>query len=114
MIRAKIERTADGFVQAYTIDGHAQYDEPGKDIVCAGVSAVAVGTYNAIESLLGLKPKYVMGNGFMHVDVSGLRIDSAETREKLNLLLESMIVMLRTIEQSYGEYITVTDSHTNM
>jgi len=112
MIRVTIERTLSGVVSAYVVDGHAQYDEPGKDIVCASASAIAVGTYNAIESLLGLKPKYEMRKGYMRVDLTGLLLDADEARERLNLLLESMIVMIRTIEQSYGDYITVSDNDT--
>ncbi|WP_242457562.1 ribosomal-processing cysteine protease Prp [Insulibacter thermoxylanivorax] len=103
-------RDQDGMIIGYSVDGHAQYDEPGKDIVCAGTSAIAVGTYNAIESLLGLKPKYVMRKGKMRVDLTGLAISDEETRQRLNLLLESMIVMMKTIEASYGDYIAVTDT----
>lgn len=110
MILVRIERRHDGTISGYSVDGHAEYDEPGKDIVCAGASTIAVGTYNAIESLLGLKPRYQMHNGLMRVELDGLELDS-ETQQQLNLLLESMIVMYRTIEQTYGEYIAVTDNN---
>lgn len=109
MIQVRIERRHDGTISRYTVDGHAEYDEPGKDIVCASASAIAVGTYNAVESLLGLKPRYQMHKGLMRVELDDLEIDS-DTQQQLNLLLEGMIVMYKTIEQSYGEYIAVTDN----
>jgi len=109
MIHVEIKRRRDGTVSSYVVDGHAEYDEPGRDIVCASASAIAVGTYNAIESLLDLKPRYVMRKGLMRVDLEGLEPLPEEKRQQLSLLLESMIVMLRTIEQSYGDYIAVTD-----
>jgi len=109
MIQVEIRRRRDGTIAGYVVDGHAEYDEPGRDIVCASASAIAVGTYNAIESLLGLKPRYVMRKGLMRVDLEDLEPLTGEKRQQLNLLLESMIVMLRTIEHSYGDYIAVTD-----
>lgn len=112
MIRVNIERTDDGYVRSFVVDGHAYSDEPGKDLVCAGVSAITVGTYNAIEALLDVKPPYVMRNGHMSVDLSRLSVDQ-EVRDRLNLLVEGMIVMLRTIEESYGKYIAVSDMNTN-
>lgn len=109
MIRINIHRHSDGTIVEYKVDGHADYDEPGKDIVCAGVSAITVGTYNALDSLLGMQPEYVMRKGLMHVKLAELTIPSAEAKAKLQLILESMIIMLRTIEQSYGEHITITE-----
>lgn len=111
MITINIHRHSDGTVAEYKMDGHAEYDEPGKDIVCAGVSAIAVGAYNAINSLLGLQPEYVMHKGLMHVKLDGLPIPSAKVQEQLQLILESMIIMLKTIEQSYGEYVTITEHY---
>lgn len=109
MIKVDIYRRSDGTIVEYKMDGHANYDDPGKDIVCAGVSAVAVGAYNSIETLLGLKPENVMYKGLMHVKLQDLAVPSPEVQAQLQLILESMIVMLRTIEQSYGEFVTITE-----
>ncbi len=55
MIYVTIERLAPDSPQisSFVVEGHAEYDVPGKDLVCAAVSAVTVGTYNSIESLNG-------------------------------------------------------------
>ena len=37
-------------VKTLTVSGHANYDKYGKDIVCAGVSAVVTGGINALEN----------------------------------------------------------------
>ena len=37
-------------VKSLTVSGHANYDKYGKDIVCAGVSAVVTGGINALEN----------------------------------------------------------------
>ena len=107
MIRVTIDQAEDGRIRGFTLAGHAEYAEPGRDIVCAGVSAVTFGTVNALEALL-------------HVDLdcetdeeSGLfkaavpPCPDPETEERLQLLLRSMVVMLESIEESYGEYMHI-------
>lgn len=105
MIRVEIYRGSGGRIERFSVDGHAQYGDPGKDIVCAGVSAVTVGTVNAVEALAGLTLKSRMKNGFLRVDIPAELGD--ELSSKVQLLLESMIVMIQTIEQSYGAYIAM-------
>ena len=52
MINVRITRaSAQGVIVGFAVKGHAEYARNGKDIVCAGVSTVTVGTVNAIESL---------------------------------------------------------------
>jgi uncharacterized protein YsxB (DUF464 family) len=98
-------RTSDGAIGSFRIEGHAQFDEPGKDIVCAAVSAISVGTVNSVEALLGVLLLHEMEEGLLDVSVPE-HID-VEQAGKVQLLLESMVVMLQTIEESYGAYISV-------
>lgn len=109
MIRVAIKRASDGRIQSFRVKGHALYDEPGKDIVCAGVSAVTVGTVNAVEALLGLELQAITKHGLLEVTVPD-RLEDALS-EKVQMLLESMVVMLQSIEQSYGAYIAMQDKH---
>lgn len=110
MIKVKIDRNSDGSIRSFTVSGHAFYDDPGKDIVCAGVSSVTVGTVNAIEKLAGVVLDSTMEEGFLQAAVPEVPSDSSSSQ--VQLLLESMIVMLRTIEQAYGAHITVRDGNT--
>lgn len=106
MIQVTITRNAsDRSIRSYVVEGHAEFDEPGKDIVCAGVSAVTVGTVNSVESLLGVVLMHDVEHGFMEIIVPD-HLESGVS-EKVQLLLESMVVMLQSIEQSYGEYIAI-------
>ncbi|WNQ12981.1 ribosomal-processing cysteine protease Prp [Paenibacillus aurantius] len=107
MIRVLIERAEKGTVCAFRVEGHARYADPGQDIVCAGVSAVTVGTVNAVEKLTGVEMPSKMKNGFLQASVPGnLKEDQ---QAQVQLLLESMIVMLHSIEESYGKYIALED-----
>ena len=50
MIKVKVEEN-NNYISKVTIKGHANYDELGKDIVCAAVSSIVITTVNAIEKL---------------------------------------------------------------
>lgn len=106
MVKVEITRSiSDGKIMSYRSDGHANYDVHGKDIVCAGVSAVTFGMFNSIEALLGIVPKYTIDHGYLEVNIPG-KMES-KTSEQVQLLLESMVVMLNTIQESYDEFLTI-------
>ncbi|MCD1258217.1 ribosomal-processing cysteine protease Prp [Paenibacillus athensensis] len=106
MIYVTIERQSpeQTDITAFVVEGHAEYDVPGKDLVCAAVSAVTVGACNAVEQLTGIIPLHEMDKGLLDITLPPL---PEEKRKPVQLLLEGMLVMLQTIEQSYGEYITI-------
>ncbi|ADI25926.1 ribosomal-processing cysteine protease Prp [Geobacillus sp. G4] len=107
MIRVTIEREADGRIRAFTMEGHAHFAKRGQDIVCAGASAVSFGTINAIETLIGVSPHVSLGKdgGYLRCELPELEEAAAE---KVQLLLEAMVVSLKTIERDYGTFIRVT------
>lgn len=105
MIIVRMERHKDGTIHGFSSRGHAGYADPGEDIVCAAVSAITVGTVNSIETLTGVEMKAKMKDGFLSARLPDLPEDSP--LDKIQLLLESMQVMLVSIEESYGEYIKI-------
>ncbi|MFD0713977.1 ribosomal-processing cysteine protease Prp [Paenibacillus sp. GCM10027626] len=110
MITITIERsTDDRRILAFAVEGHAKFAKPGKDIVCAGVSAVTVGTVNAIEQLTGLELPAAMKSGWLQSEIPVQQ--DAVVDGKVQLLLESMIVMLNTIAESYGKYVAVREQN---
>jgi len=108
MVRVTIERErSSGRIVRCSLNGHAQYDEPGKDLVCAGVSTVAFGTVNAVEALLGIGLDCATDEAEGRFEFEVPDVPDPKRAEQMQLLLESMVVMLETIEQSYGSYIKV-------
>lgn len=109
MIRVTIERLSlNDHIHSFKIKGHARFADSGQDIVCAGVSAVTVGTVNAVETLLGFEMQSRMKDGFLQAEAPS-DLDN-QKQEKLQLLLESMVVMLQSIETMYGDYIQIKQS----
>ena len=49
MIKIQINKTNNKY-SSLIVSGHSNYDEHGKDIVCAGVSAVVTGGLNALAN----------------------------------------------------------------
>ncbi|GGG02460.1 hypothetical protein GCM10010912_54080 [Paenibacillus albidus] len=106
MINVRITRSLElGTIVGFEVKGHAGYAKRGEDIVCAGVSTVTVGTVNSIETLTGVIMDTSMKNGFLSGAVGA--IEDPGTSAKVQLLLESMVVMLNDIAESYGKYIAV-------
>ena len=51
MTAIKIFRDQNKDCIGYEISGHAEFDDSGRDIVCAAISILATTTHNAIEKL---------------------------------------------------------------
>ncbi|WP_175639831.1 ribosomal-processing cysteine protease Prp [Metabacillus schmidteae] len=109
MINARIYRSNEGLITSFTLSGHAEFDEYGKDLVCAGASAVTFGAVNAVLSLTNIEPQIDQGGegGFLQVKLPS-KLDQSIS-DKVQLLLEGMVVSLQTIERDYGQYISVSD-----
>lgn len=101
MIRVIIARSDDQQITGFTMSGHADFDVHGKDLVCAGASAVVFGSVNAIYALTEYEPAVDMAEegGYLSVKLEDPPDDRVQT------ILETMIVSLKTIESEYNEFI---------
>jgi len=105
MIDVVINRTNSGSIQSFEISGHAFFANKGNDIVCAGVSAVSVGTVNAIHMLTGITPEIEHNSGLLECVIP--ENIPEQHMEKVQILLEGMVVSLQTIEEEYGKHIRI-------
>jgi hypothetical protein len=88
--------------------GHAGYAQHGEDIVCAGVSTLALTTISAIEQLT--KEKMVLkevDNKKGIIDCYFPEREKGRLNAEATLLLEAMCLGLKSIQEMYGEYITI-------
>ncbi|WP_057911564.1 ribosomal-processing cysteine protease Prp [Peribacillus muralis] len=94
-------------IDSFTLSGHANFAKKGSDIVCAGVSAVSFGAVNAIMSLTDVEPEIEQGKegGYLRCTIPGNL--PQESEEKVQLLLNGMLVSLQTIERDYGKYMKI-------
>jgi uncharacterized protein YsxB (DUF464 family) len=82
------------------MSGHAQYAEIGKDIVCAGVSALVQTLIQSIEELTADKIQYVMSPGTVDIKFGSLS-------EHAQVLVDSFFVGLRLIADEYPENVAI-------
>ncbi|MCO7175589.1 ribosomal-processing cysteine protease Prp [Sporolactobacillus kofuensis] len=109
MVKLTIRRDHYGKIVAFKLTGHADSGPHGQDLVCAAVSAIAFGSVNAVESLAKLRMDVAQRDegGYLECEISDCPADAH--LEKAQLILEAMLVSMRTIEKSYGQYIRITD-----
>ena len=108
MIRVTVKRKDDK-IQSIELSGHAESGPYGFDLVCAGVSAVSIGTVNAVMELSEIDLKVEQGGkgGYLMIAFSELLCN--KEMEKAQLLLEGMLISLISIENEYGEFIRIKD-----
>lgn len=100
MIHIKVETKADELV-SLAISGHAQSDEYGKDLVCAGVSSIGIGALNALDRLAKDDIKERMDEGYIKIDV-------LQSTEAVELILKTVLIQLETIALAHPEFIKIT------
>ena len=81
------------------IKGHANYDELGKDIVCASVSSMVITTVNAILRIDNEAIKYS--------DTDGVIIDIIKDDEIINKLINNLVSLLKDLKKQYPKYIEI-------
>ena len=105
MTHVLIFRSKNGMVEGFNLIGHAEYGDIGEDIVCAGISILAINTINSLEKLASVQPSLTINEeeGLMDCRFFG------QGNEKSALLIDSMILGLKGIRKQYGEqYLDLT------
>jgi len=82
------------------IKGHANYSEYGKDIVCASVSSVIYTTVNSIMNIDKSSIEYTD-------DGNQVTITKINSNEIVNILINTMIEILKDLERQYKENIKI-------
>ena len=83
-----------------TVDGHANYAEAGKDIVCAGVSALVQGLIRSVESLASDKIEYEISPGRADIHYRDLS-DAGK------LLIDSFFIGVCAIADEFPDHIRI-------
>lgn len=83
-----------------SIQGHAHYAEPGKDIVCAAVSTLVQSLIQSVEELCADPIEYVIQPGTVEIKHGNL------TKEA-TLLLDSFFIGIRMIANEYPAFVRI-------
>ena len=89
----------DSIIYGFTSSGHADFAKSGKDIICAGVSAIVINAINSVEKFTDDKFKLEEQQGTGKIIFDFIQYPS----ENSQLLMESMVLGLKGIQQNYGK-----------
>ena len=98
MIKITVKNNNDA-VECVLIKGHADYDDYGKDIVCAAVSTMAITTINAINSL-DETLDFAEKSGLLEIRVK----EVSDVNQKL---LNNLIIQLEELKDQYPKNIEI-------
>ena len=99
--------TEDERITGFTVSGHSGYEESGKDIVCAYVTAVVTMAEATINDVCGAKAK-------VRVKEEDARITltlptSCDEEDTVQAVLSGMMLTLISLREEYEDYIEVLE-----
>lgn len=83
--------------QGFVSRGHAGYAEEGYDIICAAVSVLTVNAINSIERFTDDAIAVRSDEGYVELILEG------NVSRETTLLLDSMVLGLQDIRETYGK-----------
>jgi len=83
-----------------TITGHANYDDFGKDIVCASVSSIAITTINAIKRFDNDSLTYEEKDGYLNIKI-------LKHSKEVDILITNMLDLFKELELQYNKNIKI-------
>lgn len=96
MTKITVKKT-DNKISNIEIKGHTNYDESGKDILCASISSIITTTANALIRL-DKKIDVITKDGYTNILV-------LKTDEETEIILINMIELLKELEENYPKNI---------
>ena len=102
MIKVKLTKNGD-CLNKITISGHANYDEFGKDIVCASVSSIVITTINILLSL--------DKDSISYDNTKGLIIDILKDDDTTKKIINVLVSNLLELERAYPKNIQIKEEN---
>lgn len=101
MVKVNIKLKEDNVI-SLTMKGHADYADEGQDLVCAGASSIVVGMMNALDEMAPETCDFLMEKGHVNILVK-------KVCDHNQILLEALIYQLKTLQETYSQYITIIE-----
>lgn len=103
MVSAEFKKKSCNLVSV-ALKGHAESVDEGYDLVCSAVSSISQTILIGIVEVLKLKIDYSIDDGFLSFSLENLSIDNIR---ECQVLMQTMLLGLKSVELGYGEYIKV-------
>lgn len=100
MINIRIDRR-NHHITGLEISGHAGSAEYGKDLVCAGVSAIGFGLLNALDQMTG--------ESDLSAEDNRISIKIHHPDQTTDTIMETGLIQLKTIAEVNQNYIKINE-----
>ena len=110
MVNVMIYRDNQNYIQGYEVEGHADYDDYGKDIVCSAVSVLAQTTLLSLVEVCGVPEKdieYAIVDEIGYLEIKLPKNIENKILEKSQTVLQTFELGIKSIIESYGEHVTL-------
>ena len=94
-------------ITGFSVSGHSGYEERGKDIVCAYVSAVVTMAEATINDVCGAKAKVRVKDEDARITLT-LPV-SCDEEDAVQAVLAGMMITLCSLRDDYPDYIEVLE-----
>ncbi|HZK44132.1 MAG TPA: ribosomal-processing cysteine protease Prp [Syntrophomonadaceae bacterium] len=92
-------------IKGFMVKGHANYAPEGQDICCAGVSAITQTALMGLINHLEKKPVFKVEKGDLEVSLA--EDISVEDNNKAQIILNTMLAGIESLQENYRSYIKV-------
>ncbi|MGP1543704.1 MAG: ribosomal-processing cysteine protease Prp [Candidatus Fimenecus sp.] len=96
-----------GLITGFSVKGHSEYDEAGKDIVCSAVSSAAIMTANTITEIMNLKADISEKDGFLEFSLN--QGNAIKTQD----VLKGFRFHIKNLAKEYKSYLSVNKEKYN-
>lgn len=100
MIKVKIKRS-NNVITSIKCSGHANYDEYGKDIVCASFSTMIIVSINSVLEF--------DKNAISYTDTNNLEIINIKKDNITNTILNNLVNMIYELRDNYDKNIDIKE-----
>ena len=100
MIKVSIKKS-NNIIESIKCNGHANYADYGKDIVCSSFSTMIITSINAI-----LK---IDENSISYTNTNNLEIINIKKDDITNKLLENLVQMIYELKENYDKNINIKE-----
>ena len=103
MIKVKFKKDC-GKLVSFQVNGHSGFDEYNRDIVCSAVSAVTYAIINGITDVININAEFEVKDGYSRLSLEN---QTPEDIDKCQVLMETMLLAIKSMEIEYGKYVNL-------
>jgi uncharacterized protein len=92
-------------IDGFEVIGHSDYEESGRDIVCASVSILSYTALNSMNLVAGVSEEYIHYD--VDEDTGFLKMNTQKNNDKTDVIYRNFLVGIQLLLEDYGNYIAL-------